>query len=76
MWILAVTGLGSLLSAVHLWRRRSGGIARKLVWTGVVALPAIGPLLYFGMYRPLRQLGPAERATERDVVADSLGANH
>jgi hypothetical protein len=72
MWIFAVTGVLSLIAAIHLWARR-GTIVRRLVWTPIVAVPAIGPLLYLGMYEPLRPLRPGEQASERNHL---IGAGH
>jgi hypothetical protein len=75
MWILVGAGVVSLVTAFHLWTRKDRAV-RRLIWTPIVALPVIGPLLYLGMYQPPSLLTGADRATPRDVVNDSLGAGH
>jgi hypothetical protein len=68
MWILLATSVLSLASAAHLWLRRGGSRARRSAWTLVVALPAIGPMLYLGMYQVPSALTAGEQASARSAV--------
>jgi hypothetical protein len=60
--LIAVISLVGVATLVHLWRRREERrLAFKLVWSAVVLLPLIGPLLYGALYD-----GPPTRASHGD----------
>jgi len=64
MILLLIVEVGGLACLVHLLLRRDVWW-KKALWTPVVLLPAIGPLLYGGMYQvptPQRE-GEQARAT-------------
>jgi len=47
--ILALVEILGVLCLGHLWYR-SAPLWKKLMWTPVVLFPAIGPMLYGGMF--------------------------
>jgi hypothetical protein len=57
-WELLLLGVAELVSlgcVIVLWRS-AGSVARKLVWTPIVAIPVFGPVLFGGLYEvPSRQ---------------------
>jgi hypothetical protein len=46
---VVVSELVSVLCAVQLWRK-SDRVWRKALWTSILAIPGLGPLLYAGVY--------------------------
>jgi len=54
-WILAALGLVSFGCLLHLWSARpSDRLWRRLVWSVLVMIPLVGPLLYGSVYSPVR----------------------
>ncbi len=49
--LFGISAVLTLACWVSLWRGRDG-IASKLVWTVVSAVPLLGPLLYAGVHDP------------------------
>ena len=45
LWILGLSELISILCLFHLWRQ-SRPVGSKLVWSVVLFLPVLGPILY------------------------------
>ena len=52
IWILVVLQVISAACAAHLWARGRGSIVRKALWSPLVLLPVLGPLLYGSVYEP------------------------
>ncbi len=59
--LLAVSAVLTVACWISLWRGKDG-IAAKLVWTAVSAVPCLGPLLYAGMHDPPPVQAEVDRA--------------
>ncbi len=57
----------SILCALHLWGKASGGATKKILWTFVVLVPVLGPLFYGGVYEAPKEQDEDLRATETDT---------
>jgi bacteriorhodopsin len=70
LWVLAALGVVSFVCLLHLWfGRRRDGVLRRLVWSVLVMIPLVGPLLYGALYEP-----PAVGSTPREVQQALDGA--
>lgn len=52
IWILMVLQVISVACVTHLWARGRGSLVRKALWSPLVLLPVLGPLLYGSVYEP------------------------
>lgn len=52
-WVLLLTETISLLCMVSLWRRRDARLRSRVLWSVVLFVPLLGPLLYGSLFRPL-----------------------
>ena len=67
--LLILVEAASVVVLVALWRRKAE-LWRKFAWTPVVALPLLGPALYFGMFEVPAKQAETDRAQEnRDAFA-------
>ena len=69
-WLFAALGIVSALCIMHLWVRRPGSIAKKLLWTAILLFPIIGPLFYGAIYESLSEQEDVDRAVESDTDGD------
>ena len=67
IFVVAFFELVSVLCVAHLLRRRVP-TTKKLIWTPLLLLPLVGPLLYGGLFEAPSVLPPHERAPENDYV--------
>ncbi|MDB5221301.1 MAG: hypothetical protein JWO86_9228 [Myxococcaceae bacterium] len=64
-WAIEAVGAGCV---VHLWMRARGSITKKIVWTPLLLVPALGPLFYGAIYDgPPEQQDEDLRAAETDT---------
>ena len=49
-WVFWVLEAVSVACLIHLWARAPGSVAKKILWTPIALVPAIGPLFYGAIY--------------------------
>jgi hypothetical protein len=63
--VLGILELLSLVAIGHLWTRRGKDpVGRRILWSLIILVPGLGPLLYGGMYQPPSVQSPGEQANE------------
>lgn len=68
--MLVISTLISLACAIHAVRRR-GPIWKRAMWTLVVFLPLLGPLLYGGLYERLLPHGD-DMPSRPEIIGHNL----
>lgn len=69
IWVLVVLQVISVACAVHLWVRGRGSRLRKALWSPVVLVPLLGPLVYGSVYEVPSPQPPGLQGN------DSIGAS-
>jgi hypothetical protein len=69
-WLFWGLEAASAASAVHLWTRAKGSYVKKSLWTPLVLVPVLGPLLYGAIYDAPPEQGDDLRAKETDTDTD------
>ena len=70
--LLVVSAVVGALCTAHLWRRQAP-VWKRLLWTVVVFIPAIGPLLYGGLFEVPSVQPEADRVQPTPAATESLG---
>jgi len=66
--VVLIVGLcTSCILILYLWCKRKNGFLWKLFWTFVLFLPYIGPILYWGLYKP-----PPPKKKEDQLTDDKV----
>lgn len=66
-WLFWALGAVSVLCVAHLWMRAGGSVTKKLLWTPVLLVPALGPLFYGAIYDAPPEQDEDLRAAESDT---------
>jgi hypothetical protein len=59
--LAVVAGIPWFCCLVHLWIRRGASLRRRLIWSVILSLPILGPLLYGSLFVPLDPHSPGTR---------------
>src|SRR3990172_999302 len=74
--ILAISSVLSIVCWVVLWRG-TDHLVSKVLWTFIVAMPALGPLFFACLHNPPPVQPDVDRAPERwDVLPSGASHNH
>ena len=71
-WVFWAVVALSVVCVIHLWTRALGGPGKKLLWTGIMLVPVMGPLFYGAIYDVPSEQDEGARARESDTDAEEL----
>ena len=66
-WVFWTCVALSAVCVVHLWTRATGGVGKKLLWSGIMLFPVMGPLFYSAMYEAPSEQDEGDQANETDT---------